>query len=69
MTTSVAIAGARPTIRLGLRENAAQFSLLVLVNACVGAMIGTERSILPLLAYALFAKALKSPLEQGILGF
>ena len=50
MTTSVAIAGARPTIRLGLRENAAQFSLLVLVNACVGAMIGTERSILPLLA-------------------
>jgi MFS family permease len=37
-------------IRLGLRENVAQFSLLVLVNACVGAMVGMERSILPLIA-------------------
>ena len=35
------------TIRLGLRENLAQFSLLVVVNAFVGAMIGMERSILP----------------------
>jgi MFS family permease len=38
------------SVRLGLRENAVQFSLLVLVNACVGAVIGTERSILPLIA-------------------
>jgi MFS family permease len=37
-------------LRLGLRENAAQFALLVLVNACVGAMVGMERSILPLIA-------------------
>ena len=37
-------------IRLGLRENVAQFSLLVLVNAFVGAMVGMERSILPLIA-------------------
>ena len=37
-------------IRLGLRENAAQFALLVLVNALVGAMAGMERSILPLIA-------------------
>lgn len=36
--------------RLGLRENLGQFSLLVLVNAFVGAMIGLERSILPALA-------------------
>jgi len=36
--------------RLGIRENAAQFSLLVLVNAFVGAMVGMERSILPALA-------------------
>lgn len=34
-------------IRLGLRENLPQFSLLVVVNAFVGAMIGMERSILP----------------------
>src|SRR5688572_5998339 len=39
-----------PQLRLGLRENAAQFSLLVLVNAFVGAMVGLERSILPLIA-------------------
>jgi MFS family permease len=35
-------------VRLGLSENAAQFSLLVLVNAFVGAMVGLERSTLPL---------------------
>jgi len=38
----------RPAVRLGLRENAAQFSLLVAVNAFVGAMVGLERSTLPL---------------------
>jgi MFS family permease len=35
-------------VRLGLRENAAQFSLLVAINAFVGAMVGLERSTLPL---------------------
>jgi MFS family permease len=35
---------------LGLRENAGQFALLVLVNAFVGAVVGVERSVLPLLA-------------------
>jgi MFS family permease len=37
-----------PAIRLGLRENLAQFALLVAVNAFVGAMVGLERSTLPL---------------------
>ena len=41
-------------IRLGLRENLAQFSLLVAVNALVGGMIGQERTILPLLAERTF---------------
>lgn len=41
---------AAPAIALGLRENLAQFSLLVIVNAFVGAMVGMERSILPPLA-------------------
>jgi MFS family permease len=36
-------------VRLGLRENLAQFSLLVAVNALVGAMVGLERSTLPLI--------------------
>jgi MFS family permease len=35
-------------VQLGLRENASQFSLLVAVNAFVGAMVGLERSTLPL---------------------
>jgi MFS family permease len=37
------------SVRLGLRENAPQFSLLVAVNAFVGAMVGLERSTLPLI--------------------
>jgi MFS family permease len=37
------------TVRLGLRENRAQFALLVAVNAFVGAMVGLERSTLPVI--------------------
>ncbi len=36
-------------VRLGLRPNAAQFSLLVALNALVGALVGLERSVLPLI--------------------
>jgi len=38
---------ARRAVRLGLGPNLAQFSLLVIVNAFVGAMVGIERTILP----------------------
>jgi MFS family permease len=48
MTATAAPPG-RP-LRLGLRENLAQFALLVGVNALVGGMIGQERTVLPLLA-------------------
>lgn len=37
------------TIKLGLRENWPQFSLLVLVNAFVGGMVGLERTVVPLI--------------------
>jgi MFS family permease len=37
-----------PRIELGLRANARQFGLLVGLNALVGAMVGLERSVLPL---------------------
>ncbi|GAA1929622.1 MFS transporter [Nocardioides marmoribigeumensis] len=40
--------------RLGLRENAAQFTLLVAVNALVGGMLGQERTVVPLLAEQTF---------------
>jgi MFS family permease len=48
MTATEAPAG--PGLRLGLRQNLAQFCLLVGVNALVGGMIGQERTVLPLLA-------------------
>ena len=36
------------TLQLGLRVNARQFGLLVALNGFVGAMVGLERSVLPL---------------------
>ena len=44
----------RRPVRLGLRANLAQFSLLVGVNALVGAMIGQERTVLPLIGTRTF---------------
>lgn len=37
-------------MQLGIRENWPQFSLLVLINACVGGMVGLERTVVPLVA-------------------
>jgi MFS family permease len=41
-------------VRLGIRANLAQFSLLVGVNALVGGMVGQERTVVPLLATRVF---------------
>ncbi len=49
MSSRVATARRGPP-RLGLAANWRQFSLLVVVNVFVGAMVGLERSVLPLLA-------------------
>ena len=43
-----------PPARLGLRQNIAQFSLLVGINALVGAFLGQERTVLPLLGVRVF---------------
>ncbi|RMD79991.1 MAG: MFS transporter [Chloroflexi bacterium] len=56
-------------IRLGLRANWAQFSLLVFVNAFVGGMIGIERTILPLLAEADFGIASTTSILSFIVSF
>ena len=56
-------------IRLGLRENAAQFSLLLLVNAFVGAMVGMERSILPPMAEAEFGLRARAAVLSFIVVF
>lgn len=47
---SVAPVVVKPPLKLGLRDNLAQFGLLVAVNALVGGMVGQERTVLPLLA-------------------
>ena len=56
-------------VRLGLRENFAQFSLLVIVNAFVGAMVGMERSILPAIAEQEFLLAARSAVLSFIVVF
>lgn len=56
-------------VRLGLRENLAQFALLVLVNACVGGMVGMERSILPHIAEQDFRLAAKAAVLSFIVVF
>jgi MFS family permease len=56
-------------VRLGLRENAAQFSLLVGLNALVGALIGIERSVLAPLGEEEFGIASKSAVLSFILAF
>lgn len=50
-------AEAHAPIQLGLRANWQQFTLLVLVNAFVGGMVGLERSIVPLLGQRAFGLA------------
>src|SRR5205814_8343108 len=58
-----------PRFRLGIRENLSQFSLLVLVNALVGAMVGMERSILPALAEDVFHLGARTAILSFILVF
>jgi MFS family permease len=56
-------------VRLGLRENAGQFSLLVLVNAFVGGMIGLERTVVPLVGAQEFGLVLKTAVFSFIVSF
>ncbi|GGT37272.1 hypothetical protein GCM10010271_46610 [Streptomyces kurssanovii] len=41
-------------VRLGLRENWLQFTLLVIVNICVGGLVGLERITVPLIGSETF---------------
>lgn len=58
-----------PAIRLGLLDNLGQFSLLVLVNAFVGGMVGLERSILPAIAERDFHLAARTAVLSFIVVF
>jgi MFS family permease len=56
-------------VRLGLRANAAQFSLLVGLNALVGGMVGLERSVLPLVGEHDFGLHSKTLILSFVLAF
>ncbi len=56
-------------IKLGLKENWQQFTLLVIVNAFVGGMVGLERSIIPQLAEKEFGLSSKSAILSFIVAF
>jgi MFS family permease len=56
-------------VQLGLRENAPQFALLVVLNAFVGAMVGLERSTLPLVGEEDFDLASSAAVLSFIVAF
>lgn len=56
-------------VKLGLKENWQQFTLLVGINAFVGAMVGLERTILPQIAEADFGIAAKTAILSFIVVF
>ena len=56
-------------MKLGIRANLAQFTLLVIVNAFVGAMVGLERTILPAIAEHDFHLAARTAILSFIVVF
>ncbi len=56
-------------VSLGLRANWRQFTLLVIVNAFVGAMVGLERTVVPLIAEADFGLASKAVILSFLITF
>jgi MFS family permease len=57
------------SVRLGIRANAGQFALLVALNALVGAMVGLERSVLPLVGEDEFALRSTTAILAFVLAF
>ena len=58
-----------PNISLGLKENWKQFTLLVIINAFVGGMVGMERSIIPQFAGLEFGISSKTAILSFIIAF
>ena len=56
-------------VKLGLKENWKQFTLLVIINGFVGGMVGLERSILPQIAEVEFGMVVKSAILSFIIVF
>lgn len=64
-----AVAGGPRVPALGLKANAAQFSLLMLVNAFVGGMVGLERTVVPLIGTREFNLLLNATATSFIVSF
>ena len=58
-----------PTVSLGLSANWRQFSLLVLINAFVGGMVGLERTVVPLIGAEEFQLASTTLIVSFIVSF
>jgi MFS family permease len=58
-----------PGVTLGLRANWPQFSLLVLINAFVGGMVGLERTVVPLIGSEEFKLASTTLVVSFIVSF
>jgi MFS family permease len=58
-----------PRPQLGVRENAAQFALLMLINAFVGGMVGLERTVVPLIGAEEFGLLLNTAVVSFIISF
>ena len=61
--------GVQSVVQLGLRANWQQFTLLVIVNAFVGGMVGLERSIVPLLGQRVFGLVSTTAVLSFIVSF
>jgi MFS family permease len=61
--------GVQSVVQLGLRANWQQFTLLIIVNAFVGGMVGLERSIVPLLGHQVFGLASTTAVLSFIMSF
>ncbi|MDX8514546.1 MFS transporter [Mesorhizobium captivum] len=63
------MSAAAPTVALGLKANWKQFSLLVLINAFVGGMVGIERTVVPLIGAEEFGVASTTLVVSFIVSF
>lgn len=57
------------SVKLGLKENWQQFTILVVINAFVGGMVGLERTIIPQIAEVDFGLAAKTAILSFIVVF
>jgi MFS family permease len=69
MTAVESYSSTRSAVSLGLRANWPQFSLLVLVNAFVGGMVGIERTVVPLIGAEEFHLASTTLIVSFIVSF